>query len=156
MKNATGLLDPTGGNIDPFFYLMDPKFANNITEVLSANFVSAYDYPWNSVDQVTALIDQTTIDVSHAASFNGSFGQTQKVFNTYDARVSPGDQRSNPSNCSDSSGECFKILWVGRNTLFANTRTSGRGSDWTKVILDESAIAGGVAFCVWFLTIYMT
>ena len=64
---------------------------------------------------------------------------------------------TNPSLC-DVSATNFLPCWSSYRIMFGSnmvaTQSSGRGTDWAKILTDEGGIAGGIAFFTWFLSIY--
>lgn len=59
------------------------------------------------------------------------------------------------SDSLDQTADCQTHLSFFFDSFTVETATSGRGTDWRRILLDEGSIVGGVWFVLWVLTGYV-
>jgi hypothetical protein len=59
------------------------------------------------------------------------------------------------SKDDNDTEDCGAHIDLRLKSNMVQRQTSRRGTDWVQILTDESAIAGGVVFFTWFLSIYI-
>ena len=141
------LKDQNDGNVTLYYNVVEPDFSKNISRAFSGDYYTAgYQFPWASTYAALVTYQQTTID-------DMSLRQQSGPYRTYDVLPTSGNQDPVQSDCF--AGKCSISVTMKPSSLLTTTRKSGHGKGRISMILDESAITGGVAFFAWFLSIYI-
>ena len=152
-----------------WFAVFDPRLTNDLAHAIDCGIVLVDLYP---VDQSTAVglyLEQTTIiDTVGALTLptvkssltNGTESCDAASFsnyNTYSYRMLELGGPPDIQNCTESksSGSCPFGIGMQMSSALVTERTSKRGTNLLKMLLDQGSILAGIAFVTWFLGIYV-